>query len=75
MVGGSKKIVRNEFNLCCKGGDPRIYDNSIFPAKNMYPKILKGFSLNLSFKFFEHLCFEFEFEYFANVLQISNKVI
>jgi hypothetical protein len=28
----SKKIVENEFYLCCKGGDPRIYANSIFPA-------------------------------------------
>jgi len=28
----NKKIVKNEFNLCCKGVDPRIYDNSIFPA-------------------------------------------
>jgi len=27
-----EKIVKNEFNLCCKGGDPRIYENSIFPA-------------------------------------------
>jgi len=27
-----KKIVKNELNLCCKGGDPRIYENSIFPA-------------------------------------------
>ena len=27
-----KKIVKNEFNLCCKGGDPRIYENSIFLA-------------------------------------------
>ena len=27
-----KKIVRIEFNLCCKGGDPMIYENSIFPA-------------------------------------------
>ena len=32
LRGGLKKIVRNEFNLCCKGGDPKIYDNSIFPA-------------------------------------------
>ena len=32
MVGGSKKIVKNEFNLCCKRGDPMIYENSIFPA-------------------------------------------
>jgi hypothetical protein len=30
--GGSKKIVKNEFNLCCKRGDPMIYENSIFPA-------------------------------------------
>jgi len=27
-----KKIVRTKFNLCCKGGDPKIYKNSIFPA-------------------------------------------
>jgi len=26
------EIVKNEFNLCCKGDDPRIYENSIFPA-------------------------------------------
>jgi hypothetical protein len=32
MAGGVKKIVKNEFNLCCKGGDPRIYESSIFPA-------------------------------------------
>ena len=32
MVGGVKKIVKSEFNLCCKGVDPRIYENSIFPA-------------------------------------------
>ncbi len=32
MVGGVKKIVENEFYLCCKGGDPRIYENSIFQA-------------------------------------------
>ena len=25
-----KKIVKNEFNLCYKGGDP--YENPIFPA-------------------------------------------
>ena len=37
----------------------------------MYPKILKGFCFG--FKFFEYL--SFEFEYFANVLQISNKII
>jgi len=30
--GGSTKIVLNEFNFCCKGDDPRIYENSIFPA-------------------------------------------
>jgi len=30
--GGGKKIVKNEFSLCCEGGDPRIYKNSIFPA-------------------------------------------
>jgi len=27
-----QKIVKNEFNLCCKGGDHRIYENSIFPV-------------------------------------------
>jgi hypothetical protein len=32
MEGDSKKIVRNKFNLCCKGDDPRFYENSIFPA-------------------------------------------
>ena len=32
MVGGGKKIVKNKFNLCCKGGDHRINENSIFPA-------------------------------------------
>ena len=32
MGGGQKKSVKNEFNLYCKGGDPRIYENSIFPA-------------------------------------------
>ena len=31
-MGCSKKIVKNEFNLCCKRGDPMIYENSIFPA-------------------------------------------
>jgi hypothetical protein len=34
----SKKVFENEFNLCCKGCDPRIYENSIFlayvPEKN-----------------------------------------
>jgi len=37
----------------------------------MHSKILKGLSLGLSFKFFEYLSLEFEFEYFANLLQIS----
>jgi hypothetical protein len=37
--------------------------------------ILTGLSLGLSFKFFEYLSFEFEFEYFENLLQISNKII
>ncbi len=41
----------------------------------MHPKILKGISLGLSFKFFEYLKFEFEFEYFENLLQISKKII
>jgi hypothetical protein len=39
----------------------------------MHPKILKGLSLGLSFKFFEYL--SFEFEYFANLLQVSKKMI
>jgi len=29
---GVKKIVKSEFNLCCKRNGPRIYDNPIFPA-------------------------------------------
>jgi hypothetical protein len=29
---GGQKIVKKEFNLCCKVDDPRIYENSIFPA-------------------------------------------
>ncbi len=32
MVWGVTKIFKNEFNLCCKGADPRIYENSIFTA-------------------------------------------
>ncbi len=39
----------------------------------MHSKILKGLSMGLSFKFFEYL--SFEFEYFANLLQISNKIV
>jgi hypothetical protein len=39
----------------------------------MHPKITKGLSLGLGFQFFEYLGFEFGFEYFANLLQISNK--
>jgi len=39
----------------------------------MHPKILKGLSLGLSFKFFEYL--SFEFEYFAKLLQISKQII
>ena len=35
---------------------------------HMHPKILKGLSLGLSFEFFEYLSFEFEFDYFANLL-------
>jgi hypothetical protein len=35
----------------------------------MYPKILKGLSLGLSFQFFEYLGFEFEY------LQNSKKII
>jgi hypothetical protein len=41
----------------------------------MHPKILKGLGLGLSFKFLEYLSFVFEFEYFANLLQISKKII
>ena len=33
-MGGQKKTVENEFNLRFKGGDPRICENSIFPAYN-----------------------------------------
>ena len=40
---------------------------------HMHPKILKGLSLGLSFQFFEYL--SFEFEYFANLLQISKNII
>jgi len=39
----------------------------------MHPKILKGLSLGLSFQFFGYLSFEFEFAYFANLLQISTQ--
>ena len=28
---GVKIIVKNEFNLSCKGDDPMIYENLIFP--------------------------------------------
>ena len=31
-MGGQKKTVENEFNLRLKGYDPRICENSIFPA-------------------------------------------
>ena len=41
----------------------------------MDPKIITGLSLGLSFRFFEYLSFEFEFEYFENLLQILNKII
>jgi hypothetical protein len=27
-----QKNVKNEMDLCCKGGNPRIYENSIFPV-------------------------------------------
>ena len=39
----------------------------------MHPKIRKGLSLGLSFQFFEYL--SFEFEYFENLLQTSEKII
>jgi len=32
MVGGSKKIVENKFNSSWVWGDPRIFENPIFPA-------------------------------------------
>ena len=32
MLKKLSKIVKNELNLCCKGGDPRNYGNSVFPA-------------------------------------------
>ena len=35
----------------------------------------KGLSMDLGFQFFEYLGFKFGFEYFANLLQISNKII
>ncbi len=38
----------------------------------MQSKILKGLSLGLCFQFFEYLSFEFELEYFANLLLILN---
>ncbi len=41
--------------------------------RHMHSKILEGLSLGLSFQFFVYL--GFEFEYFANLLQISNKII
>ncbi len=41
----------------------------------MHPKKLKDLSLSLGFRFFEYLSFELKFEYFANFLQISNKII
>jgi len=37
------------------------------------PKKTKGLSLGLDSQFFEYL--GFGFEYFANILQISNKII
>jgi len=49
---GGKKNVKKEFNLCCKGDDPRVYENSIFsafvPEKNKiitpwYPHIYLDF--------------------------------
>jgi hypothetical protein len=38
----------------------------------MHPKVLKGLSFGLSFKSFDYL--SFEFEYFANLLQISKNL-
>jgi len=42
-------------------------------TRHMHSKIRKNLSLGLSFRFFENL--SFEFEYFANLLQISKKII
>jgi len=59
---GFKKNLKNTFikiSLC----------KSDVSARHMHPKILKG----SSFQFFEYLSFEFEF--FANLLQISKKII
>jgi hypothetical protein len=47
----TKKIVKNEFNLCCKGVDPRIYENSIFsvyvPKKKKTPCKIAMISVDL----------------------------
>jgi hypothetical protein len=43
--------------------------------RHMHSKVLKGLSFGLSFKFFEYLSFEFEFEFFKNLLQISKRMI
>jgi len=32
VMGGQKRLLKTNFNLCCKGDYPRIHENSIFPA-------------------------------------------
>ncbi len=46
-----------------------------FQHRHMHPIKPKGLSSGLSFQFFEYLSFEFKFEYFANLLQISKKMV
>ena len=47
MVGGTKKIVRNEFSLYCKEVDPRICENSIFG--------FTGFTISRKYKLLEKI--------------------
>jgi hypothetical protein len=53
---------------------PAKSNETDFSVKVFSPELFKKTSLP-SFKFFEYLSFEFEFEYFANLLQITKKVI
>ena len=43
--------------------------------RHVHPNKPKSLSLGVVFQFFEYLGFEFGFEYFANLLQISHKII
>ena len=45
------------------------------PFRLMHPKKPKGLGLDLFFQVFGYLGFGFGFGYFANLLQISNKII